>query len=93
MNFVYKNIQFQKSEKEDWVVVKGEIHNASGANYHAVAFRMVVFIKGMQIINAIITINDFGAGKTRSFEKQIEALDSKSLDKIVRYEIHPQGAY
>lgn len=93
MNFAYKNILFQKHERESWTVVKGEIHNGSSANYNAVAFRLVIFIKGEHLINTVVTINDFGAGRTRTFEKNLQMLDHKSIDNILRFEIHPEGSY
>jgi proteasome assembly chaperone (PAC2) family protein len=93
MPFVYKNVQFQKHEKENWVVVRGEIYNNSSVNYHSVAFRMVIFIKGTPPINTVITINGFSAGKKQTFEKQIEVLDHRLINNISRYEITPAGAY
>ena len=93
MPFVCKNVQFQKHEKENWVVVRGEIYNNSGVNYRSVAFRMVIFIKGLPPVNTIITINDFSAGKKYTFEKPIEVLDPRLINTITRYEITPAGAY
>jgi hypothetical protein len=93
MNFAYKNVEFKKHEKESWAVVRGEIHNNSGSNYNAVAFRLIIFIKGQHLINMIVTINNFGAGKTKVFEKNIQSLDHKLIDSILRFEIHPEGAY
>jgi len=93
MRFVYRNIQFQKHPKKNWVIVRGDIHNDSGKGYNSVAFRMVIFIKGMQVVSTNITVHNFGAGKNRSFEKSIEGLDYKLIESIVRYEINPEGAY
>jgi hypothetical protein len=93
MNFAYKNILFQKHEKESWTVVKGEIHNGSSANYHAVAFRIIIFIKGQHLINMVVTVNNFSAGKTKTFERNIQTLDHTLIDSILRYEIHAEGSY
>ncbi|MFA5356272.1 MAG: hypothetical protein WC301_02550 [Candidatus Omnitrophota bacterium] len=91
--FTYRNIEFKKHPKESYAVAKGDIYNNSGTNYNSVAFRMVIFVKGAQVINTVITVHGMGAGCKKVFEKPIRDLDGKLINNIVRYEIIPEGAY
>ena len=93
MPFNYRNIEFNKHKTEPWAVVRGEIYNNSSTNYNSVAFRLVIFVKGAQVINTVVTVHGFSAGKKKAFEKQVRELDYKLIKSIVRYEIIPEGAY
>ncbi|MDD4895074.1 MAG: hypothetical protein PHW54_07180 [Candidatus Omnitrophica bacterium] len=92
MSFAAKNVQFQKHDKENWVVVRGELYNNSGANYHSAVFKMVIFIKGSPPIRTMITVNNFSAGRKCFFEKQLKTFDPRMIDRITRFEVLLEGS-
>lgn len=93
-NFVYNNVTFKKYDQDIWLVVKGDITNRSGKSYHAVVFRIVLFINALPICNTVVTINGFHNGQTRTFEKPIQEIEyTKVVDKITKYDIYAESAY
>jgi hypothetical protein len=72
-HFEYNNIEFKKHE-EGWLVVKGEVTNSSGKNYHAVVFKIIMYMRNIPIGNTGLTIKGFYSGQTKIFEKQVEEL-------------------
>jgi proteasome assembly chaperone (PAC2) family protein len=92
--FVYQNIALKKHEQENWLVLSGDIVNRTGRNYHAVVFRVTVFIKSICIGNAVVTVNGFAVGQKRGFKKQIGDLEyGKVINDITNYEIYAESAY
>jgi len=93
MRFSYNNIKFKRHPYENWLVISGEVTNESGKNFHAVVFRILVFIKTTPIGNIIVPIKGFQVGQTRTFEAPVGEVDYKMLEQISRYEIYPESAY
>lgn len=94
MYFPYRNIQFKKHVTENWLMVTGELNNTSGKNYHAVVFRIILFVKNIPVGNTVVTINGFYAGQTRTFEAQIGELEYQKIKpETVRCEIYAESAY
>lgn len=94
MFFPYRNIQFKKHPEEKWLMVTGELTNASDKNYHAIVFRIILFIKNIPVGNTTVTINGFYAGQTRTFEAQMGELEYQRLIReTIRCEIYPETAY
>lgn len=94
MYFAYRNIQFKKHATENWLMVTGELDNTSGKNYHAVVFRIILFIKNIPVGNSVVTINGFYAGQARTFEAQIGELQYQQVKlETLRCEIYPESAY
>jgi len=93
-NFDYRNVVFKKDSESDGLVMSGDIINKSGRNYHAVVFKIVIFIKSTPIGSASIAINGFTNNQTKKFEKKIAELSySKVFADITHYEIYPESAY
>jgi len=76
--FDYHSIEF-KRHSDGWLVVKGEIINNSGKNFHSVVFRIVVYMRSIPIANTNLVIKGFYSGQTRDFEKQVEELKYDSV--------------
>jgi proteasome assembly chaperone (PAC2) family protein len=92
--FRYQNITYKREHQGEGLVVSGEITNASGRSYHSVVFRIVLFIKSIPIGNAVITINGFINGQTRTFEKRVGDLAyNKVIQEITNYDIYPESGY
>lgn len=93
-NFDYRNIAFKKEAEGDGLVVSGDIINKSGRSYHAVVFRIIIFIKSTPIGSASIIVNGFTNNKTKKFEKKIAELSYSKVSKdITHHEIYPESAY
>lgn len=93
-NFDYRNVGFKKDPEGDGLVIYGDIINKSGRNYHAVVFRIIVFIKSTPIGSIATTINGFAHNQTKKFEKKVAELEySKVISAISHYEIYPESAY
>jgi hypothetical protein len=93
-NFRYQNITYKKEHQGDGLMISGEISNASGRSYNSVVFRIVLFIKSIPIGNAVITINGFINGQTRTFEKRVGDLAyNKVIQEITNYDIYPESGY
>jgi proteasome assembly chaperone (PAC2) family protein len=92
-NFEYRKVAYKKDEG-GWLIVTGEITNRSGKSYNSVVFRIILFIKNIPIGNAVLTMNGFYNGQTRTFEKQMTDLEyHKLIDKITQWEIYAESAY
>ena len=76
--FDYHNIEF-KRDSSGSLLVKGEIVNNSGKNFHAVVFRIVIYMRSIPIGNSNVAIKGFYNGQTKVFEKQIEELHYDSV--------------
>ena len=92
--FYFNNIGIRKHQQGDWVIAEGEISNASGKDFHAVAFRIVLFLKSIPVGNETVIINGFRSGSTRTFEKQIGELCYSAINKdVTSCEIYAESAY
>jgi hypothetical protein len=92
--FEYHNLTFTRSYSGDQIVIKGEITNRSNRNYSAVAVRVILFDKDMQIANVVITVNGVPAGRTKEFEHEVRELGyERNVGRITRCEAYTESAY
>ncbi len=92
--FEYHNLTFTKSYSGDLLVIRGEMTNRSIRNYSAVAIRVILFDKDMQIANIVIVVNGVPAGRTKQFEKEVKELGyDRNVSRITRYEAYTESAY
>jgi hypothetical protein len=92
--FDFYNVKIEKAEGSNDLIIKGEITNRSGRSYNAVAIRAILFVKNIQIVNAVVVVNGLLVGQTKRFEKTIEELEYDKVYKdITRYEMYIESAY
>ncbi|MGA2775840.1 MAG: hypothetical protein ABSE81_07280 [Candidatus Omnitrophota bacterium] len=94
LNLEYSHIVLEKAKYTGQIVVKGEIANRSGKNYTAVTTRIIIFIKGIPMVNTVLVINNLPTGMTKIFEKYIEGIHYDEVFKdIKRIEVFADEAY
>ena len=92
--FAFAKIKLQKQVQGLGLVMKGEITNNGGKNYHAVVFRAVVFIKSIAVGNITFVLNGFNSGQTREFEAQMGELQyDKIIRDVSRFELYAESGY
>jgi hypothetical protein len=92
--FSFENVNFRKDNSEDLLIVSGEVTNKTGRDYSSVVFRLIVFAKDIPLGHTLVTINGFGNGRMKRFERRFESLIYSQVNtKISNYETTFEGGY
>ena len=92
--FYFNNVKIKKHDEEKWLMLKGEVTNASGKSYSAVSFRAVLFARTMPVANIAFVINGLRLGQTRIFEVQIGELEFAKIGKeITKFDLYAESGY
>ncbi len=92
--FYFNNVKVKKHDEDKWLMLKGEVTNASGKGYSAVSFRAVLFARTIPIANIAFVINGLGIGQTRMFEVQIGELEFEKIGKdITKFDLYAESGY
>ena len=87
-------IAYDKADQGKQLVIRGDIKNNSGRNYHAVAVRIVLFNRNTPLISTVVVVNGLPNGTSRMFEKYVEETDYQQIHNLItRHEIYVESVY
>jgi hypothetical protein len=70
------------------------VTNKTGRDCNAVAIRVVLFNSNIPIVNTVVVVNGLAAGRTKTFDKEIEGLDYVQAVKLInRQEAYVESSY